>query len=931
MFDDLYIQMALVLLLLPLGLIGIWRWSVFLIKKKLARRYRPIPANTAYAPSDVTLVVPVYNENPAHFAHAIKSWIAEKPAAVILVIDHTDHACIGVARTLAASSEVVIEPIVTTRSGKREALVDGIRRVNTEFVAVVDSDTFFETGALQLLLAPFTDHTIGGTAPRQKVWQPQSVAERVYSIQLDERYDMDMPFLDAGGLTTTCISGRTGVYRRSAVADKLNELEFEYFMGSRCISGDDKCLTRIIQREGWKVKYQDTAIVWTHAAPDVMTYLKQRIRWTRNTWRSDIKALTDDRAWIWQNKHLAFHTIDRFIQPFTLILGPIFFFTALFAGFTVAALLFLSWVFVTRYLKVLSHISRSPRSILVLPYYILFSYIIAVLKIYALFTVWKQGWKTRWSTGRESASRFRDSIVEVGLPLLATVFVVVLMGTALSALYGYTVTIAMANDSFKSRTVSLATMQEEAAELEESIRNPTAYTRHELEAGETPSRIATRLNVPRNSLRVLQSEDAVLIPIVELRTPNTIAALAARPLPSVRYEPARQANASVYERDIVSENVVYLEGSGSAVSIGELLTTLTAAYGDAVATEQEPGVWLLKASISVGRDVTLYFDGTDVRWLKLYSANDYFTWIASFDGSMHIENVKISSWDPASESYDVTTTDGRSFILARNSGRMDIMNAELAYLGYTSYGEYGRGYPFGGVYGVSWKIEGGTFNKKIMAGNVTDSRIHHNQFGIYTFGTTGQVMRGNHVYNQIDYGFDPHDDSNHMIIEHNYAYDNGNHGIITSKRCFKNIIAHNTSSNNRLHGIMLDQDSNESIIRENQLYGNTDGFVAYDSHGNYVFENDIHTNAKSGVRLNVMSSKNFVFQNTITDNAKGAYLYDHVIDNHFVDNTFASNNLAAHFRNATYNVFSDNVNKENGGAVQVSSGSLKNYVSFITE
>lgn len=489
----------------------------------------------------------------------------------------------------------------------------------------------------------------------------------------------------------------------------------------------------------------------------------------------------------------------------------------------------------------------------------------------------------------------------------------------------------MANDSFKSRTVSLVTMQEEAAELEESIRNPTAYTRHELEAGETPSRIATRLNVPRNSLRVLQGEDAVLIPIAELRTPNTIAALAARPLPSVRYEPARQANASVYERDIVSENVVYLEGPGSAVSMGELLTTLTAAYGDAVATEQEPGVWLLKASISVGRDVTFYFDGTDVRWLKLYSADDYFTWIASFDGSMHIENVKISSWDPASESYDVTTTDGRSFILARNSGRMDIMNAELAYLGYTSYGEYGRGYPFGGVYGVSWKIEGGTFNKKIMAGNVTDSRIHHNQFGIYTFGTTGQVMRGNHVYNQIDYGFDPHDDSNHMIIEHNYAYDNGNHGIITSKRCFKNIIAHNTSSNNRLHGIMLDQDSNESIIRENQLYGNTDGFVAYDSHGNYVFENDIHTNAKSGVRLNVMSSKNFVFQNTITDNAKGAYLYDHVIDNHFVDNTFASNNLAAHFRNATYNVFSDNVNKENGGAVQVSSGSLKNYVSFITE
>lgn len=39
------------------------------------------------------------------------------------------------------------------------------------------------------------------------------------------------------------------------------------------------------------------------------------------------------------------------------------------------------------------------------------------------------------------------------------------------------------------------------------------------------------------------------------------------------------------------------------------------------------------------------------------------------------------------------------------------------------------------------------------------------------------------MYNNIQYGFDPHDDSDFLNIHDNTVYNNGNHGIIASKRC----------------------------------------------------------------------------------------------------------------------------------------------------
>ena len=68
-------------------------------------------------------------------------------------------------------------------------------------------------------------------------------------------------------------------------------------------------------------------------------------------------------------------------------------------------------------------------------------------------------------------------------------------------------------------------------------------------------------------------------------------------------------------------------------------------------------------------------------------------------------------------------------------------------------------------------------------GNIYDSDIHHNHFGMYTYGHQQGDWRRNKMHDNTAYGFDPHDDSDFLTIHDNDVYNNVKHGIIASKRC----------------------------------------------------------------------------------------------------------------------------------------------------
>jgi cellulose synthase/poly-beta-1,6-N-acetylglucosamine synthase-like glycosyltransferase len=390
---------------LPIGLIGLWRWSVWLFRRSIGLCYRPQKPNGFTATTSI--ITPVYNEDPEVFLAALNSWRQNRPTEIIAVIDQSDQRSISLffdfMRDCATEGVVNTILIVTEKPGKRPALVDGILAASGEIVCLVDSDTIWAADVLEQVVAPFSDPQVGGVTTRQNVLAPDTLARRLFDVYLDIRYKDEVRFLTAlrdtpFGDAVTCLSGRTAVYRRSAVLPMLDGLMNETFLGKRVISGDDKALTLLVQSQGWKVRYQETARVYTPGAPEMRTFLKQRLRWARNSWRADLKALAS--GWTWRKPLLAYHLLDRLLQPLTTLIGPLYLGYVLYHQQWVAVAVLLTWWFSSRVIKLWPNLQRGISNITILPWYLIFNYWSAVVRIYAFFTMNQQGWITRWDKSR---------------------------------------------------------------------------------------------------------------------------------------------------------------------------------------------------------------------------------------------------------------------------------------------------------------------------------------------------------------------------------------------------------------------------------------------------------------------------------------------------------------------------------------------------
>lgn len=401
---------SLLLFYLPLGVVGIWRWGSWLVKRIIGLFYRP--ATGAYW-TTVSVVTPVYQENPRVFRQALDSWKASQPAEIIAIIDYTDKECIKVFEDFSRGFPGA-RSIVTEKPGKRTALADGIRASSGEIVALVDSDVVWGEDLLIEALRPFSDPSVGGVTTRQNVLDPKTFAQNIFDIQLDLRYFDDViPSAVAAGVFT-CLSGRTALYRREAVLPLLDDMVNETFWGKQCIGGDDKRLTYLVEAAGWKASYQHLARVYTTGASDMTTLVKQRTRWARNSWRADLRAMW--QGWVWKHPFLGFLLIDRTISNFTLLVSLAYFSVSLILQLWIPAAVLAVWWLFSRALRLIPNLIRRPANARIIPVYILVNFVMAIVRIYALLTLNRQDWLTRGA--RRQPENFGLLLARIGTSLI---------------------------------------------------------------------------------------------------------------------------------------------------------------------------------------------------------------------------------------------------------------------------------------------------------------------------------------------------------------------------------------------------------------------------------------------------------------------------------------------------------------------------------
>ena len=374
------------LVYIPLGTLGFVRWLSWVVRQIPAMLYRPI-VNDHRQP--LTVVVPVYQEDPAVFADALRSWVANDVDEIICVIDETDARLAAIARRFPN-----VRVIVTDVPGKRDALRRGWEAARTPLVALVDSDTIWAADVAEQTCMPFADPSVGGVTARQNVSDPRTVWQHLNDMYLDYRYSHELPSQSAAGRALSCLSGRTAVYRRELLLRMSERFMTETFWGVPCLSGDDKRLSMLLLADGYATVLQRSARVWSQFPADARTFFKQRLRWSRNTWRSDLRSLSS--RWAWRRPFLAFWMLDKAIGGFTLLAAPAFMAVALInRHFAVAGILAAWWMF-SRSAKLLYHLERRPRHLItMMPVYIGISFVMSAIKIGALLSIRRQRWLTR--------------------------------------------------------------------------------------------------------------------------------------------------------------------------------------------------------------------------------------------------------------------------------------------------------------------------------------------------------------------------------------------------------------------------------------------------------------------------------------------------------------------------------------------------------
>jgi mannuronan 5-epimerase len=348
-------------------------------------------------------------------------------------------------------------------------------------------------------------------------------------------------------------------------------------------------------------------------------------------------------------------------------------------------------------------------------------------------------------------------------------------------------------------------------------------------------------------------------------------------------------------------------------------------HGNNILSKQSPaGVWLLNAKLVIAKGATLNIDSTDTKWLKISSSEGSTGRSASplpnsidVHGTLKIDSVKITSWNSLTNNYAITngtrhdlgvgkidaTVSGapRPFITVEKdaSGTTNIINSEIAYLGYEKGSFSGVG-----TAGLNYYGGGGS----ILRGN----NIHHLYFGFYSSGVGRMVIENNQVHHNTIYGLDPHTATHDMIIRKNVVHDNGQFGIICSLNCNNitienNEIYHNGDKNTGA-GIMFSRNMVNSIARNNIVHDEVSSAILISqSQNNQIFNNTI---SNSGVGINLKNStSNKIYGNTIINSTKGidtsaagGVAGNMIYNNHFIKTPSSSSSSP----NSSNNVGSNN-------------------------
>ncbi|MBL8154850.1 MAG: glycosyltransferase [Anaerolineae bacterium] len=383
--------------LIPFGVIGAIRHGAWLFKLLLSSRWRDIKATGELPYKLVGAAMTVKGEPPETFQKVLDSLLRERIDQVCITFDQGEHDNMALTDRFAQehAGEIDVRWEIVYEKGKRKGLKAAIAMVEgMDIIICMDSDTIFGEGVKQSILETFSKPGIGGVTVKQRVYQPSNLMHHLFDIRLKLRYHIEAPGQAVGGYMS-CLSGRCSAYLAGPLKEISANLINEQWLGIRKTGGgEDKCLTTFLQDAGYKTAVIVDSEVYTRPESSVRVYISQSLRWARNSWFSDLRAIFQRKPWMVRNPVMMFYTLDRMMSTFTLALAIWYMSILILTQHYLSAGILATWWILSRGIKIYPYLLETKR-FWVVPAYSIFSIFLSVVKVHALVTLWETGWLTR--------------------------------------------------------------------------------------------------------------------------------------------------------------------------------------------------------------------------------------------------------------------------------------------------------------------------------------------------------------------------------------------------------------------------------------------------------------------------------------------------------------------------------------------------------
>lgn len=344
----------------------------------------------------VSIIIPCYNEAPEDLEKCIVSSCDNNyPNKEVIVIDDgssNEESWKTIKRLQEKFHYKAIR--FKKNKGKREAMTAGFKTAAGEFLITMDSDTIITNGqSINELIIPFKDEKVGAVSGNVQVLNKnQSFLARIqwarYWLAFNVEKSSQSPYS-----SVTCCSGPFSAYRKEYLMAYLDEWSNQYFLGKKCTYGDDRGLTTLMLRSGYKVKFSRYALALTNVPTKFKQYIKQQIRWKKSFIRENVYLskfmlkknvfMQAEFFWFWI-LFLPGFTV-KFIAAYYLIIGKATIFWFIIMLMFVSTLHY-SYAFIRK---------PGEAGLLGIAYGFLNEFVLSWLFWYALFTLKETKWGTR--------------------------------------------------------------------------------------------------------------------------------------------------------------------------------------------------------------------------------------------------------------------------------------------------------------------------------------------------------------------------------------------------------------------------------------------------------------------------------------------------------------------------------------------------------